>query len=322
MPHFAYCCTCQPSRYYLRKFEADSGFLEVRQVDVPFVGKSALYMRLVSNKLYIWDGASSATQLHRYDIDLNLEQSFTAADKYPGNDTQYQFDTNGSDVVMCVKRASAGVADRLESRSATDSTNWTATLDGSTEALYGCCMDSTGNVYAWSSGGGNSYFYKFDSSGTKQWKTTIASSSSFYGIVIDSSGTPWTCSVEGVNDKIRKWNTSGSIAATSTVADHGRIRADSSGGIWMIGSDFQTLYHIDSSAALITSWTDASFFTTHFGVDPSDNVFVQISGQAKIRKKNSSGTTQWTSGTMWFTTGWSAEAANSTHVFVCGGRSP
>lgn len=147
-----------------------------------------------------------------------------------------------------------------------------ALMDTTTEICQACACDSSDNVYAASTAvsgfTGTHYLYKFNSTGTKQWKTTIATGSSAvaHRCWVDTGGDIWVhnggtlarvnssgtvqasgvrsfvCGSDGGTGAVTADGTNvdiwdGSLASVASVAEtnvNGGIECDSSGNVYLV----------------------------------------------------------------------------------------
>lgn len=344
MPHWAYCCAC-PRDYHVKVFENNSGTLELARRS--FAAGSAV----VASGLR-WNGTSlvvqlfptsSAEPLDRAKI-LNVTladvQTITHDYKYSAVSNQTTvlraLNTAGTgDVVMQSRRITSTDRGAVVSKSSSDALNWETCFDAGSPTPGAVAGDSSGNVYAVANDIIDIHLYLFNSSGVKQWKTTIASGPLIYPIlvVVDSGDNCWV-SYGGESGPtsvtLKRVNTSGTVIQTISISDrqttdtYSSMCSDGSTGIWIYVKSGSTreIRRYDSAGALITTISESTLLR-QFAIDSSNNVYALCSSGAAvvIKKYDVTGSLQWTSAAIgWSTAGVDATdlAVDGSYIFVCG----
>lgn len=334
---WAFCC-CNKT-YYIRMFENNSGLLNVAQRAVPEVvtpANTARRMRLAGGKLFV--GTPGVTQsgvyrhVRRYATDLSaLEQSFDFTYDTGGSSSTllaHQFDTDGSSVVCTAARTVATARAGVAVRDSSGSLTWEQSLDTGTTSIEGVAMRSDAEVYAVGNAA-NYELYRFNTSGTKQWKVTV-SGPQFFGLVVDSGNHCWVAMSDGGSGtNLYRYDGSGSVVRTISIGGETvqAIKCDGSTGVWVATSGLR-LRHYDDTGASLANVFEANILTGRpLGVDEaSADVFtiVLLSTERRVKKFNSSGSAQWTSPTpaMWGAThNLFSMAADASYVWAGGASS-
>ena len=202
---------------------------------------------------------------------------------------------------------------------------WQRTLDNSAattlDRAQGGTVDSSGNVY----GGGYRCLWKYNSSGTIQWKKTLISTTSgnyFQSVIVDSSSNVYTMKQTGTGNTTTfttlKLDSTPAItwqrlhtAATnySWVVPYQGLAVDSSGNVYVTVTRFDDLaatnlnvYVIKYNSSGTIQWTTLIQSATTLGLtagialDSSGNPYVAwgVPNQTYLTKLNTSGIHQWT----------------------------
>jgi len=319
---WAICCC--PRAYTFKQFQNNSGFVELGRVDTSNGIRS---LNLAGSKLflnYFSTHPSAWLRGSRYSNALAFEQNIDHS--YDGS-----LLIGNSNLVVALSASRTAGVNRLavaEIGSA-GSLAWETELDFGIILTNSIAIDSSDQVYVSTyEGGGNATLYLFNSSGGKVWRVTSISTVGTSSLcVVDSAGYAWVAAQAGADVKLARVNTSGTVVQTVTISNRylNSIRNDGSTGIWVhhssspfsIGDKFE---RFDSSGSSVASWTDTDVFAAPFAVDGSNNLYslIRVSSVNKVRKYNSGGTTQWTSGDIGFGNGLSLSdiAADSSYVYV------
>lgn len=347
------CGNCCASGYHIRQYTNDSSMTVIGEQRDNRTARGLWFDGTTLTAVYT---AASSPQVRAIAYNASLATVRTVTHSYNADGTSNPEAmqsvhpcSDGSYAMTATRTAAVSTRAATASVNSDDSLDWETSVDTyspfTTSAI--CVVsDSSGNVYTACTNGddaGKGYLFKYDNAGVKQWKTAIGSTTAGGGgfrprqITIASDGFIW---VSGNNNQIVRVNTSGTVSLTVTQSNFddniGSLHADQSGGIW-VGVNNSTTYTIrnyNSSGSLVTTITEPLLALgggrfSRFDVDSSDNVYGLLldSSAAKVKKWNSSGTLQWTSGTVGWpgstsTVGPHAIAVDSTYIFIAGAWVP
>lgn len=321
------CCCAQP--YTAKQFENNSGFAELGRIDI---GSNQGSIRASSTDVWCLLATNVVVtggyrRVKRYDTSLVFEQNYDNAYTTGLATLGRGLDVSSGGTVLIEASRSVAVSGRtaVASFDMSGTKTWDTSCDaiGFFHTSKALCIDSSDNGYFLVDQAGSPHVYKFNSSGVKQWVTSVGTGTGT-GIAIDSAGHVWTCWQDAANSKLARLDASGVAGATLTLSTRTVlcIRGDGGTGVWTLDSG-KKYERFDSTNASVASWTDSDQQSRSFAVDSSNNIYGNIAtaGVCKVRKYNSSGTTQWTSGDVGWPGGTPADIiADASYVYLCGDR--
>ena len=326
-------CCCVSTRYYLRKYDANSTFGVVAQVDVPSgTNPQGTGLRLAGGYVFTENHSRSdggfSVPAARYTTDLVYEQGFPTTWNFAGND-RWSLGTNGSSI-SSVTAGTTALKDAIEAVDSSGTSIFAVEFgDGiNDEGGRGSAMDSGGGVYVASSYLGGIRLRYYTSSGTLSTTTLVTSGGSFSCMKIASDDDVWIATSESGNGKLRKIDSAGTVNAgpvTLTSMSATAIYCDGSGGVWSFSST-GVLTHYDSSGSSLLSFSPTSPHANRiFCADTSDNTYYYRSTGQTVSSYDNTGTLRWTTASAVWHTGGIADMAiddTDTYIYITGNRSP
>lgn len=331
-PQFFYPgCVCCGQKYTVRKYANDSSFT----VQWSYLGGSNADDAFESGgKVYVAnDKATSSNNVGvRLNSDASIDQNYDTTDPVVTNASTSPTALDSSGNWYRLLSHSTGYDVGKWSTTGTKS-NFAAADGLSSEIVRGIAIDSSDNVYAVSTSGGfgtTQNLYKWNSSGTKQWRTTLSTSESgYWNIWVDTGGYIW---VTGQTSAYRV-DSSGSIATTITPTQSIQAGCSDNGTGCYVRTNataaWNEIRQYDSGGSLVASWDEAQILSGTQGViatSPDGYVYaiVRTSGSLRqVRKYDSTGAVQWTSGDVGFGSVpiYRMTATNS-YVYIAGQKIP
>lgn len=324
-------CVCCGQKYTVRKYANDSSF----NVEWSYLGGTLADDVFESGgKVYAaYTKATSSNNVGaRLNSDASIDQNYDTTDavETPLNTSPTALDSSGN----WYRLLSHSTGYDVGKWSTTGTKSSFAANDGLTsELMRGLAIDSSDNVYGLSTSGifgTTQNLYKWNSAGTKQWRTTLSTSESgYWNIWVDTGGSIW---VIGQTSAYRV-DSSGSIATTITPTQSIQAGCSDNGTGCYVRTNataaWNEIRQYDSGGSLVASWDEAQILSGTQGViatSPDGYVYaiVRTSGSLRqVRKYDSTGAVQWTSGDVGFGSVpiYRMTATNS-YVYIAGQKIP